>query len=64
LGLVSAGFRNQFGHPHPELVERFRVRAIKLANTADRGYLHVDLGENPGLPEAGRELRSAWWRVR
>lgn len=63
LGLVSAGFRNQFGHPHPELVERFRERSIELINTADNGYLHVELGENPGLPERGRDLRSAWWRV-
>lgn len=63
LGLVSAGYRNQFQHPSPELVERFNVRSIDLLNTADNGFLHMEVSRSPGPIERGRQLRAAWWRV-
>jgi competence protein ComEC len=38
---VSAGARNPFGHPHPEVVERYtRVGALVLRTDRD-GSLHV-----------------------
>ncbi len=33
LGLVQAGWRNRFGHPAPEVVQRYQERGIALAQT-------------------------------
>jgi competence protein ComEC len=40
LALVSAGFRNRFGHPHPTVVSRYR-RHGRLLATAEEGALSV-----------------------
>lgn len=63
LALVSAGYRNQFGHPHADVVARFAERSISLWNTADSGYLHLRFAATMVGPERGREVRQAWWRV-
>ena len=68
VGLVSAGYRNRFGHPHADVLSRFEARSIALLNTAESGYLHVRFPPVPGmplagLPEQGRLLRPAWWRT-
>jgi competence protein ComEC len=63
LALVSAGYRNHFGHPHADVVERFSERSIPLFNTADSGYLHLRFAAGSGAPEQGRILREAWWRA-
>jgi competence protein ComEC len=33
LAVLSAGFRNRHGHPHPQVVERFRLRGVELLRT-------------------------------
>ncbi|MEP6881634.1 MAG: DNA internalization-related competence protein ComEC/Rec2 [Dokdonella sp.] len=63
LALVSAGYRNHFGHPHADVVARFAERAIPLSNTADSGFLHVRITDGMEGPERGREVRRAWWRI-
>lgn len=39
--LVSAGYVNPFGHPHPETLERYRGRNIRLWRTDRHGALHI-----------------------
>lgn len=63
LALVSAGYRNHFGHPHADVAARFSEREIPLWNTADSGYLHLRFAPGMMVPEQGREVRRAWWRV-
>lgn len=63
IALVSAGYRNHFGHPHPDVVARFAERDIGLFNTADSGYLHLRFGPDAEDLEQGRELRNGWWRM-
>lgn len=61
--LVSAGAGNRFGFPHPEVVERHRLRAIDLWSTADCGALRVDLGRDGSLQTASaRRVRDRPWR--
>lgn len=61
---VSAGWRNRFGHPHPVVRERYRVRAIPLWNTADSGALQFELapGQAPRLVARWRLQRRRYWR--
>ncbi len=35
--IFSAGFRHHFGHPHPEVVERYASRKVQQFNTAETG---------------------------
>jgi competence protein ComEC len=65
LAIVSAGWRNRFGHPHPEIVERFRDAHVPLRDTAIDGALTITFG--PGgkpLVRAERERRDRYWRER
>jgi competence protein ComEC len=39
LGLISAGYRNHYGHPHPKVVERYRSRRVELLSTIDSGSI-------------------------
>jgi competence protein ComEC len=63
LGLISAGYKNQFGHPHADVLDRYARLAVPLMNTAGSGYLHVRFVRDGLQTEQGRLLRSAWWRV-
>jgi competence protein ComEC len=64
LGLVSAGYRNRFGHPHADVVARYAARSIPLLGTAENGYLHLRFTAAAEPPERGREARATWWRMR
>jgi len=43
LALVSAGYRNRFHHPHPEIVERYQRLGIRLLRTDRDGAITVEL---------------------
>ncbi|WP_090452520.1 DNA internalization-related competence protein ComEC/Rec2 [Dyella sp. OK004] len=55
--LVSAGWRNRFGHPHPAVVARYTGLRVPLLNTADQGAIQIN------MPSAGPPLVAATWRV-
>lgn len=59
---VSAGHRNRFGHPHAEVVARYRERGIVLENTAASGCLERRFTRDDAGTRHCRELRRAWWR--
>ncbi|HEX5633871.1 MAG TPA: hypothetical protein VFX50_11620, partial [Gemmatimonadales bacterium] len=65
LALVSTGYRNRFGHPHPAVVQRYLDRGIVLRRTDEEGALRVLLpagGEAPGI--TGREAACRYWSER
>ena len=37
VAVIQAGYRNRFGHPAPDVVERYRERGIATAATPDCG---------------------------
>jgi competence protein ComEC len=41
--LVSAGYRNRFNHPHPEVVERYRAHGVHLYRTDLHGAIGVEM---------------------
>ena len=63
LALVSAGWRSRYGHPHPEVVDRFRAARVPLLNTAVQGALTVEfpVGSKP-FTRAERTRRRRYWR--
>ncbi len=58
LALVSAGWRNRFGHPRPEVVARYADAGVPFFNTAVQGALEVD------FPADGPPRRKPGWRLR
>jgi competence protein ComEC len=65
LAIVSAGWHSRYGHPHPEIVARFRGAGIPLLNTAGLGALTVAFPAT-GAPvtTAERARRRRYWRER
>jgi len=58
LLIVSSGYRNRFGHPHPKVMERYQKRQIKVLNTANEGAVHVSNRSAELAQEAGPEIES------
>jgi competence protein ComEC len=58
LALVSAGWRNRFGHPRPEVLARYAEAGVPLFNTAEQGALEVE------FPADGPPRRKTGWRLR
>lgn len=58
--LITRSRHNAFGHPHPQVLERYRAAGIEVHDTALDGALHLRLGEHV----APRGLRSEprFWR--
>jgi len=58
---VSAGWQNRHGHPHPDIVARWRGVGAKVITTGNSGTLTMRLGESePPLPRAARAQRRFW----
>lgn len=63
--VFSAGYRHHFGHPHREVVERYRVAGIELFDTAGNGALSFAWRAHAEVPEVSRsrEAPRFWYAV-
>lgn len=64
LAIVSAGWRNRFGHPRPEVLQRYAAAGVPVFNTALEGAVQIDF---PAAPPAyvatrWRRLQRRYWR--
>ncbi|WP_345776901.1 DNA internalization-related competence protein ComEC/Rec2 [Dokdonella sp.] len=64
LAVVSAGWRNRFGHPHPTVVRRYADAGVALEGTAEAGALEIEFARAgpPRLVSRERERRRRHWR--
>lgn len=64
MGLVSAGWHNRFGHPHPDIVARYAAAGVALRNTASAGAIRLDFpGRGPAAVTAEERRRQRrYWR--
>ncbi|MCH7420334.1 DNA internalization-related competence protein ComEC/Rec2 [Pseudomonas mosselii] len=58
--LVSRGRHNGFGHPHGQVIERYRRHGVVVHDTALEGALRLVLGSRGGVEGVRRERR--FWR--
>ncbi len=61
LTLVSAGYRNRFGHPAAEVVDRYAAVGIEMRRTDREGALTLRIGPSGIAAESERELRRRYW---
>ncbi|MBJ8443422.1 DNA internalization-related competence protein ComEC/Rec2 [Acinetobacter bereziniae] len=46
LAIVSAGYNNRYGHPHPIVLKRLTHLNIPLKSTSQQGTIQIDLDRN------------------
>ncbi len=60
--VVPAGYRNRFGHPAREVLERYAKAGVGVLRTDVDGAVHVVLKPQLVRVEAERRLRPRYWR--
>lgn len=58
--VFSRGWNNAFGHPHPQVLARYRAAAARIHDTAQEGALRLVLGRRQAAESARGEGR--FWR--
>lgn len=60
--VVSAGYRSQFGHPAPQVAQRYEAQGIRVWNTALSGALEFTLGQGElRAPSLYRSAQARYW---
>ena len=64
LVVVSAGWRNRFGHPKPEVLARYAEAQVPVFGTARQGAIPLDFpADAPPRREPGwRQRQARYWR--
>ena len=60
LVLVSAGYRNKFGHPNKAVISRYDARGIVSLNTAETGAITISTGNKPHVSFARMKPAGIW----
>jgi len=60
--LIPAGYRNRFGHPNPEVLERYRAAGITVMRTDRDGAIRIVLGARELRVQGERARRPRYWR--
>jgi len=61
--LIPSGYRNQFGHPHKDVLARYRQANAKWLSSANSGAITVDVESNVFVVQGMRETESKYWNV-
>ena len=62
IAIFAVGYRNRFGHPRPDVVERYRAAGAEIVRTDRSGAIEMMLGDT-GLTWSGwRDTRPRYWQ--
>jgi competence protein ComEC len=61
--LIPAGYHNQFGHPHQEVLTRYQHLNATWLNSADEGAIQMTLDSHLGV-ESWREVEGRYWNYK
>jgi competence protein ComEC len=64
LALISVGYRNRFGHPHPDVIERLSASGARVLRTDRDGALLLGIDAGGVQVRAWREASRRYWRER
>ena len=62
--IVSAGYQNQFNHPHPDVTKRYQSIGTNLLNTADSGAIEFlwESDDSDPIVTLAKESKIFWWQ--
>ena len=60
--VIPVGHRNRYGHPHPEVLARYRALAVNLARTDRDGAVTLRLGGDQIVLQRARETEKRYWQ--
>jgi competence protein ComEC len=65
IALIQAGWQNQFGHPHKQVIERYASMNVQVHNTAQNGAMKWIFKPGQIAPTAVKasELRQTYWHT-
>ncbi len=61
LAIATAGYRNRFGHPHRDVLQRVRMRGIALADTVADGAIAIRIDAGGVRWQGRRQSRRRPW---
>ncbi|WP_232509282.1 DNA internalization-related competence protein ComEC/Rec2 [Mycetohabitans rhizoxinica] len=64
MAVFQVGYRNRFGHPHPLVTARYRVRGVDMLRSDDDGAVRIDSGVSGWMVDAYRRSRRRYWTGR
>ena len=64
VAVVQAGYRNRFGHPHAEVLERLRAAGAHTLRTDEGGALQVRIDAQGVSATVWRDRSRRYWRER
>jgi competence protein ComEC len=62
--LIPAGYRNQFGHPHQDVLARYRQINATWLTSADSGAIAIDVENNAFVVHGMRQTESKYWNMK
>lgn len=60
--LISAGYRNAYHHPHPEVVARYQQQGAQVLTTATQGAIQLQLTAQGFHWQSARWTRRRYWQ--
>jgi competence protein ComEC len=60
--VIPVGWRNRYGHPHPEVLARYRAQGAAIMRTDRDGAVSVRLGREGVRLETARSADRRYWR--
>lgn len=63
LAIFSAGYRNRWGMPKPQVVERWREDGARVLSTSHSGAIEINVGASVELSEHRKQGRRFWSRA-
>jgi len=58
---VAAGYRNHYGHPHNDVVNRYRERDIEFISTIDNGSVLLKINQRELSKALYRKQQQRFW---
>ena len=59
--LIPAGYRNQFDHPHRDVLQRYQQIKAKWFNSADSGAITINVRDGSWVVQSMRDTESKYW---